>query len=491
MTRRPFLRLAFLLPSLALLGCSGTRDLTQDHEAGGAGTADDAPNLRLGERAQTIDGFGFSTAWGSVPSEGNLDAFMSTTTGAGLTILRNRIPFREHPDMNDDFLGTGNYEYTTTGTGADATKTFRLNWGNWDLSTTRELIATIQANPDYQLTHVFSTPWTPPNNATSRWKSNVADYENRPEVGGSLDPDHYQDYADVLADYVLGFEENMGAPLDALSLQNEPNFECDYESADWTEQQFYDFSVVLKEQFTKKGVFEALPELTLMAPEHNTMDESLLVSTLDDPELSGLFGIVAGHQYDYGWSSAPFTVPAPNFATARREGKRLWMTEWSVERFLSIGGSFTNDDIQPSLALANAIHADLVDYELHAYIYWWSAALEHQGRPAKVLSALGQYSRFVRPGWVRIGTNPRPAPEVLLSAFTSPAEDQLAIVAVNLGNQSRTIPLWLDEKSFGTLTPTRTSATENLAPLEPIPGGTDTVEVTLPGQSITTFTTSL
>jgi len=42
---------------------------------------------------------------------------------------------------------------------------------------------------------------------------------NTPEVGGTLDPAHYADYADVLADYVLGYKAKMGVDLTVLSLQ--------------------------------------------------------------------------------------------------------------------------------------------------------------------------------------------------------------------------------------------------------------------------------
>ena len=47
-------------------------------------------------------------------------------------------------------------------------------------------------------------------------------------MGGYLDPNHYADYADALADYVLGYRAKMGVDLTALSPQNEPNFRCTY-----------------------------------------------------------------------------------------------------------------------------------------------------------------------------------------------------------------------------------------------------------------------
>ena len=154
----------------------------------------DAGNISVSVQSpqQTIDGFGFSTAWGSTPDVNNaaeMDAFFSVSKGAGLSILRNRIPFRENPTMNDNFLGDGNYQSSTVDNGSGSYKNFSLNWSNWDLSATRTLLAAIKAKgTDYQVTRIFSTPWTPPNNKTSRWKlpspGAKLDYDNTPEVGG-------------------------------------------------------------------------------------------------------------------------------------------------------------------------------------------------------------------------------------------------------------------------------------------------------------------
>jgi O-glycosyl hydrolase len=67
---------------------------------------------------------------------------------------------------------------------------------------------------------VWSTPWSPPR----EWKTN---HDNN--NGGTLDPAHYQDYANLLGDYFFD-QQRRGVSLYAISLQNEPNWEPDYES---------------------------------------------------------------------------------------------------------------------------------------------------------------------------------------------------------------------------------------------------------------------
>jgi hypothetical protein len=66
------------------------------------------------------------------------------------------------------------------------------------------------------------------------------------------------------------------------------------------------------------------------------------------------------------------------------------------------------------------------------------------------------------------------------------AGSQVAIVVINTGTASASLPLIVDAGRFGTLTQYRTSATENIANVGTVAGGT-TVTVTLAGSSVTTF----
>jgi hypothetical protein len=237
-----------------------------------AGAAVDAgpPTLLLDEPRQVIDGFGGANAWAGLPADAAakqkvMDLLFSTSKGAGLSIIRNRIPFRERTDLDDKFLtkdASGNY---VSSTNPDGSKTFSLDWNNWDLAGTRALYRALEScGADCQVSTFFSTPWTPPNNRLSNWKSGVPDPVNAPEIGGHLDPAHYRDYADVLADYALGFSSAMGNSLTAVSIQNEPNWSPQYESCSWTAAQFAAFVPILRQEFAAKGVPASV---LVMAPE--------------------------------------------------------------------------------------------------------------------------------------------------------------------------------------------------------------------------------
>ncbi len=453
--------------------------------AGGAGPANSGANVRFSQAKQVIDGFGVSNAWLYPPSASAktavYDALFSISKGAGLSLLRNRVPFRENPKNDDKFINKnsdGTYQYTAN---SDGSKTFSLNWSNWDLNNTSALLSDIKTKgADYQVTKFMSTPWTPPNNSVSKWKLSdsykTMNYST-PEVGGTLDPTHYADYADVLADYALGYKAKFGVDLSVLSLQNEPNFQCTYESANWTAAQFHDFFAILKTEFTKKGVFTQLPNLKIMAPEFQNVKEDLILPTLNDSNTSDLLGVVGVHQYEFGKSNVTSYTP-PTLTNSLAAGKPIWMTEFST-------AAWTGDtSITDALIVARLVHMDLVVAQMSAFLYWWAwgsgngvLALVNGTQP-KRLYALGQYSRFIRPDWIRVDAVANPATNVYLSAFKNPAGDQIAVVAINAGTSQVPLALTIDSGRFGALTSYRTSASENLTSVDAVAAGA-TVTVAL------------
>jgi glucuronoarabinoxylan endo-1,4-beta-xylanase len=480
-------------------GCSGL-------EAGlDPVVAASVPNVRWSQPRQTIAGFGMNTAWLSPPSDATAktqlyDALFSISKGAGLSIVRHRIPFSEKPTQDDKFLlknPDGTYQTTTN---ADGSKTFALDWSSWELENTAQLIADIKAQgADYQVPTFISAPWTPPNNSVAKWKvpdpiSPSIDYENAPEIGGTLSPAFYADYADVLADYALGYAAKMKLELSVLSLQNEPNFKCDYQSANWTADQFHDFFAVLKTELTKKGVFAKLPNLKIIAPEYQNVKEDLILPTLNDPETAAILGIVGVHQYEYGKGrDASYTVPV--LSKSLELGKPIWQTEWNSSEW---GTDLT---MANGLVLAKLIHMDLTAGSMNAFLYWWGwgdgkgTLVVVDGSTVivpKSVWVLGQWSRFVRPDYVRVDTVAKPAKDVLLSAFKNPAGTEVVVVVVNARSSDVTLTLWLDAGSFGPLTVYRTSAAdeENLAKVGTLDGG-GAVTVTLPATSVTTFVGSV
>ena len=100
--------------------------------------------------------------------------------------------------------------------------------------------------------------------------------------------------------------------------------------------------------------------------------------------------------------------------------------------------------------------------------------------------AVGQYSRFVRPGYYRIdATNTATA---LISAYKDPVAGNFAIVAIN--SDSNTINQTFNLTNFTavtSVTPWITSATLDLASQTAVAVTNSAFTYTLPAQSIVTF----
>jgi len=79
--------------------------------------------------------------------------------------------------------------------------------------------------------YVLASPWSPP----AAWKTN-----NSINGGGGLRPSDYQNYANYLRAYAQNMLNN-GAPVYAISIQNEPNYAAGYDGCEWTGDEMRDF----------------------------------------------------------------------------------------------------------------------------------------------------------------------------------------------------------------------------------------------------------
>jgi glucuronoarabinoxylan endo-1,4-beta-xylanase len=383
------------------------------------------------EARQTIDGFGASSAWnGSTFSDGLSDLFFSASTGIGLSLLRVRIaPYG-----------------TTVETG-----------------TARKAIA--------RGAKVWATPWSPP----AAWKSN-----NDVANGGTLLPEHRADWAGRLADFALNMQA-AGVPILALSAQNEPDYTAVWESCRWTPAELAAF---VRDHLGPALVSRGVATRVLAAePIGWTGLAAYGDALLGDATTRSYVSHIATHQY----TGAPFAYTAP--AT---HGKALWMTEFSDSAAESDPG------MDSALRVADTIHDFFTVAQGNAWHYWWltegantgsTGALTEFGTLAKRGWALGNWSRFVRPGHRRIASY-GPGQTLRLSAFVAPAGRRLSIVAVNSDSLARTVPLALSGGAAPSLMPWETSAARSLGPLAPItPAADGSFTLTLPARSVTTFVT--
>ena len=380
---------------------------------------------------QRIDGFGASSAFsGKTWPLLQANVFFSTNqnifgTGIGLSLLRNEIQ-------------PGGY--------ASASEIGLMKMAQADGA------------------RVWSTPWTP----------QASFKDNNNQVGGNFLSASNQAYASQLAGYVANMQKANGVYVYALSIQNEPDANVTYVSCHWSSQQFHDFVPYLYNALTASNVSST----QIMLPESENWNDPqhLAATAMNDTNVAVDVGIIADH--DYGGGSGP----QPNY------GKTHWETE--VSTFDPYDGSITN-----AMYWANQFHLFMTSAQVNAYHYWWlvpsgtdnEGLTAQNGNAAKRMYALGNFSRFIRPGYYRIGAA-NTGSTALISAYQYPNSGDIAIVAINTGTASINQTFTLTNLSVPTsMTPWITSSNLSLANQTDVTITNSSFTYTLPAISVVTF----
>jgi glucuronoarabinoxylan endo-1,4-beta-xylanase len=374
---------------------------------------------------QRIDGFGASSAWdGNTWSAAEADLFFSTNNGCGLSLLRSRI--------------------APNGTTVESS-----------------IMQMAQARG----ARVWSTPWSPPIIYKDTNSVNGGDFVSSPA--------NYQGYANQLAGYVASMKNTYGVNLYAVSVQNEPDVAQTYESCLWTSQQIHDFVPYLSSALSNNNVAST----KIMLAEDEGWQWNLAATAMNDIVTSNLVGVLAAH--NYGSSATPVTQfgnPCP---------KPLWETE----HYFGADDSITN-----GVALAQEIYSFMTLAQANAYHYWW---LEGSGTgslvgdswttPAKRIFVMGNFSRFVRPNFYRIGLTTNATP-TSISAYKDSASPGFAIVAINPNTVAISQTFQLTNGIItSSVTPWITSSNLSLAAQSAVGVTNSIFTYALPAMSVVTF----
>jgi glucuronoarabinoxylan endo-1,4-beta-xylanase len=399
---------------------------------------------------QVIDGFGGSCADFNKALPADMADFFFTTSGIGLSLLRTQVV----PSAADcaSFFERGGIPCVPVPSGATILQ--------------GELAIAQQAVE--RGVKVWSTPWSPP----ASMKSNGS-FIN----GGSLLPADYSTWAASLAGYVNMMNSN-GVPIYGLSVQNEPDISIDYGSATYTAQQMHDFVPYLYSALQSAG----LGSTKIMIGEASQWDFRVTEAAISDPAVAAEVGILAAHGYGTARIDAP-----------KNYGKHVWQTEASSQSPIYDG------TMQDALDWAIRIHKYLTLANVNAW-HWWSlsdgrdygygtdnaALTDINLNYAKRAYVTGQWSKFVRPGWYRIGVSTYFSPSHI-TAFKDSENQSFAIIAVNASRRSVSQTFSLNGFSANSVTPWITSASLSLAAQAPVSVSGTSFTYTLPASSVTTF----
>jgi len=450
--------------------------------------------IDLAEKRQVIDHFGANDAWSlqkiGAWSEENknriADLLYTTDKGIGLSFCR----FYVGGGVN---LKTIKDEWRT----AD---TFEISEGNYDWSRLSNERWFLRAAKARGVSHFGMTIYSPPPRLT---RNGLTNHGTDKTSSTNLKPGGEDSFARYLADMLAHFRSH---PDEAERIEFDRIFPINEPQWDWftgqegnraSNEDMRRIHLALQAEIRKKqlrtliagpesGSIPGMYQINEKAKEKWHADYGdYLRFFAEDPQLArGLGGVMTYHSY---WSDRipGELVPhreALGKALAARPGWKLWQSEYCV---MEGGRDLT---INTALRVARVIHCDMTLVNASSWQWWLAVANEDYksgliytdykkpGDPenileSKILWALGNYSRFIRPGMRRVEMRggAQDMDGLLASAYLDAPNKRVVAVLVNMGQKPEIARLALarGERIAATplnMTPHTTSARQNLAP---------------------------
>jgi O-glycosyl hydrolase len=261
---------------------------------------------------------------------------------------------------------------------------------------------------------ILACPWSPPAHLKN----------TKSTIGGHLLPENYGAFKDYINSYINYMNKN-GVDIYSVSIQNEPDIKVTYESCDWSSDEMMNF-------LTKFG--NQIKNSIVSAPESFNFNRNFTNSLLQNPESAKNFGIVAGHIYGNGLGTIPL---------AEEMKKEIWMTEYLLN--LNTGNAnaapwnlYSETAIfEETLEMLRTIHVSMKS-NWNAYIWWYLQRYYsfigdgEQGTPLDAVLkrgwAFSHFSKFVRPGYNRVGVRSSQANDLQITAYDGDNSNVVVII---------------------------------------------------------------
>ena len=168
---------------------------------------------------------------------------------------------------------------------------------------------------------VFGTPWSPPGDYKTNGTAQGGNADDQGNQRGELRKDCYEKFFPWLNTF-LEWMKKKGVAVDAVSIQNEPDWWVSYSGCLYTPQQQLDLVknyAHLLDRDTYKGV-------RLISAEPLGFDPKYSDPLMNDATARNQIDIIAGHLYGH----PPLGNMKKAAVLASKYGKEVWMTEHSV-----------------------------------------------------------------------------------------------------------------------------------------------------------------
>jgi len=438
---------------------------------------------------QEIDGFGASDAWSIDPTIGK---WMREQDQAAIDRLADRLFSVDHGIGLSAWrfnIGAGSAEQGEASRIPDRMRRAQLlitnPGGEIDGSKQLGQIRLLQEAYERGVTQYVAFANSPPHWATKNGLTHPGDGAG---IGSTnLDPERLDHFAEFLVDVVAYLRSDaVGVPVNYLSPINEPTWEWQGQSQEANRYNMDEVAAVYRrvaESLRKAGLghevevdgAEVVEYAAALSDAHKVeFDGSVfdggmngkghgsyknyIDELLGDPELRDvLHNKISLHAY---WSEANADrlgklrdLLRENLRSVSPDAK-VWMSEFcilgdagDVRSF--DGHGFEVGDLDYALHVARVIHRDLTRLDASAW-FWWLALTPYDYKDgllkidpsldseslqeSKLMWTLGNFSRFVRPGFHRVelpGVDDLNG--TMASAYKAPDDSRLVVIAINAG----------------------------------------------------------
>ncbi|KAI1269153.1 glycoside hydrolase family 5 protein [Xylariaceae sp. FL1019] len=402
-----------------------------------------AITVNTGTKYQQIDGFGFSQAFGrasefeAAPADTQksaLDYLFDTSTGAGFSIIRNRIGSGGSGDSIEPASPGSN----------SSTPTYV-----WDGDDAGQVWFSKQA-VSYGVKTIYADAWSAPGFMKTSGSDSTPGYLCGSTGHTCSTGDWQQAYADFLVQYVQYYAQE-GITVTHLGFLNEPDYQVSYSQMQISTNAqeaisfipILDATVQAANLSTKLACCDAVGWGTT-----NTYATALVTAGSTD-----YLDVITSHSYSADATTPIDQTDLPKWNT---EGgpSTAFTTTW-----YSSGG--TNE----GFTWANKLAVAMVNAELSAYLFWEGFEIQQTQSgshlldatdgttvtPSGIFWAFAMWSRYIRPGAYRIATSGT-LTSTIIGAFQN-TDGSIVVVFTNSGTSSQSASV-----SFSGVTPTAASA---------------------------------
>lgn len=207
---------------------------------------------------------------------------------------------------------------------------------------------------------VFGTPWSPPGEYKTNGTAQGGNADDQGNKRGELRADCYEKFFPWLNTF-LSYMKSNGVAVDAVSIQNEPDWWVNYSGCLYTPEQ----QLKLVKNYAYMLDREKFPGVRLISAEPLGFDPRYSDPLMKDKTARDQIDIIAGHLYGH----PPLGNMKQAAVLAAKYGKEVWMTEHSVTDNLPNRLPSWHEQLLFAEELNECMQAGCT-----GYIYWYMRA---------------------------------------------------------------------------------------------------------------------